>query len=437
MKKSLFAIAAVTAFAGAAQAQSSVTVYGIIDVGYGMANTRTASPTTFNAGTGAVASTVNPQVVNTNYAQIGDSYQSTSRLGFRGNEDLGGGLSAFFTLEQGLSMNGSTGIFNSGSSGNRTSIVGMRSKGIGEFAVGTQNTLIQNAAAATDPGQLNNMTGNLINDKFQAGATGQSVPTQTASTQAFAGNQNNTAFTVRTNNQLSLKSANMAGFVASAFYAFTGVSTDNTAVNTTTNSYTTGKTESSGYGVGLNYTWQKLLLTANYQSFVNNQPYTVTAGTGTVTAGGVPAIGYYGGNSTPGTNVKDSQQYYAGTYDFGILKAYVQYVARKATPEVSGFYTPTVLNRTAQQIGVRSKITPKIETWASIGNGSVTYYDTNKANMMGYQLGANYLLSKRTNLYAIYGVQSTSNAAITTGSTPVNTTSYNASSGAIGVRHTF
>jgi Holliday junction DNA helicase RuvA len=34
MKKSLFALAAVTAFAGAAQAQSSVTVYGILDVGY-------------------------------------------------------------------------------------------------------------------------------------------------------------------------------------------------------------------------------------------------------------------------------------------------------------------------------------------------------------------------------------------------------------------
>jgi predicted porin len=34
MKKSLFALAAVTAFAGAAQAQSSVTVYGILDIGY-------------------------------------------------------------------------------------------------------------------------------------------------------------------------------------------------------------------------------------------------------------------------------------------------------------------------------------------------------------------------------------------------------------------
>jgi len=34
MKKSLLALAAMSAFAGAAQAQSSVTVYGIIDAGF-------------------------------------------------------------------------------------------------------------------------------------------------------------------------------------------------------------------------------------------------------------------------------------------------------------------------------------------------------------------------------------------------------------------
>jgi predicted porin len=435
MKKSLFAIAAVTAFAGAAQAQSSVTVYGILDVGYGMGNTRTASPTTFASGTGAVASTVNPQVVNTNYAQIGDSYQSTSRLGFRGTEDLGGGLNAFFTLETGVSPNGTTGVISTSGSGNRQTFVGLNQKGIGRFAIGTQNTIIQNAASATDPGQLNNMTGNLINDKFNAGSTAQGVPAQTATTQAFAGNQNNTAFTVRSNNMLSLSSATFAGITANAFYVMNGVSTDNTAVNTTTSSYTTGQTETSGYGIGANWAWQKLLVTANYQSLTNKSPYTI--GTNGLTTAGTPAIGYVGGSVVGGTNVKDAQQYYAAMYDFGILKAYVQYVARKATPEATGFYTPTVLNRTAQQIGVRGNWTPKIETWASVGNGGVTYYDTNKANMMGYQLGANYYLSKRTNLYTIFGVQSTSNAQITTGATPVNTTSYNASSAAVGVRHTF
>jgi predicted porin len=61
---------------------------------------------------------------------------------------------------------------------------------------------------------------------------------------------------------------------------------------------------------------------------------------------------------------------------------------------------------------------------------------------MGWQLGSNYWLSKRTNLYAIYGMQSTSNAnlaAIPLGGTqPItNPSSYSASNYAVGVRHTF
>ena len=56
MKKSLFAVAAVTAFAGAAQAQSSVTVYGIIDAGFNgisqRAGTNAKSTTNGFTGTG-------------------------------------------------------------------------------------------------------------------------------------------------------------------------------------------------------------------------------------------------------------------------------------------------------------------------------------------------------------------------------------------------
>jgi len=84
MKKSLFAMAAVTAFAGAAQAQSSVTVYGIMDIGYVGGNSRVAS------GTAATKGTSNAFTA---------SAESTSRLGFKGNEDLGGGSSAYFTVE--------------------------------------------------------------------------------------------------------------------------------------------------------------------------------------------------------------------------------------------------------------------------------------------------------------------------------------------------
>ena len=43
MKKSLLAVAALGAFASAAQAQSSVTVYGILDVGYIGGNSRLSS----------------------------------------------------------------------------------------------------------------------------------------------------------------------------------------------------------------------------------------------------------------------------------------------------------------------------------------------------------------------------------------------------------
>ncbi|MDB5874795.1 MAG: gram-negative porin family protein [Ramlibacter sp.] len=79
MKKSLIALAVLTA-AGAASAQSSVTLFGVVD-----ATVRSAR----GAGNGQVTS-------------LTTSGQSTSRIGFRGTEDLGGGMSASFWLEGGL-----------------------------------------------------------------------------------------------------------------------------------------------------------------------------------------------------------------------------------------------------------------------------------------------------------------------------------------------
>jgi len=53
-------------------------------------------------------------------------------------------------------------------------------------------------------------------------------------------------------------------------------------------------------------------------------------------------------------------------------------------------------------------------------------------NFTGWQLGGNYYLSKRTNLYAIYGQQQTSST------TPNTTGSGNtANQYALGLRHTF
>ena len=85
MKKSLIALA-VLAAAGAASAQSSVTLFGIVDAAV-------------TVGRGTVADRT--QLTNSGY--------NSSRLGFRGTEDLGGGMSASFWLEAGVSNDNGTG----------------------------------------------------------------------------------------------------------------------------------------------------------------------------------------------------------------------------------------------------------------------------------------------------------------------------------------
>jgi predicted porin len=89
MKKSLLALAVLGAFAGAASAQSSVTIYGLLDLAITKGNGGTA---------GTPIATSNPGGNGVSKAWI-MKQSSSSRLGFRGNEDLGGGLSAQFQIE--------------------------------------------------------------------------------------------------------------------------------------------------------------------------------------------------------------------------------------------------------------------------------------------------------------------------------------------------
>ena len=89
MKKSMLALAALSAFAGAASAQSSVTIWGIVDATYAIGNGQT------------------------DRTQLTNSGYNSSRLGFRGVEDMGGGNRAGFRLEAGVNNdNGSFGTTN-------------------------------------------------------------------------------------------------------------------------------------------------------------------------------------------------------------------------------------------------------------------------------------------------------------------------------------
>ncbi len=116
MKKSLIALAAVAA-SGAAFAQSSVTVYGVVDTSIAVVKGQDTVSGMLNSGA------------------------ATSRLGFRGVEDLGNGLKANFVLEGQVDPDdGTAGGFNF----RRQSTVGLAGS-FGEVRLGRALTASYNA----------------------------------------------------------------------------------------------------------------------------------------------------------------------------------------------------------------------------------------------------------------------------------------------------
>jgi predicted porin len=256
----------------------------------------------------------------------------------------------------------------------------------------------------------------------------------TASAAAGATNGNTDAWTFRTGSTLKLQSERMAGFQVGAMAVLNDANRTQTAA-------TGGQNNQQGWGLGANYQWKKLVVTAAYQSLqavqTNNAavlPFNVAGQSGTAAAvGGITAQGLAVGGISGGANVQDNQMYAGAMYDFGILKAYASYINRKVTSQID---SNQYAKRSAQEIGVRGNWTPKIESFASVGNGSFQTFGQGEptANLVGYQLGTNYIMSKRTNLYAIYGYSGTSNASRIAGGYP---TSFNTSNYAVGMRHTF
>lgn len=139
MKKSLLALAVLASAAGAANAASSVTMYGRMDVGYESAHHDGKSVTQDNG------------VANTNM----------SRFGIKGQEDLGNGLAATFKLEG--HFNGDTGSY-AKDMFDRESTVGLKGNfgsvrfgrataalenGLGDFVIGERALGFSNYASAT------------------------------------------------------------------------------------------------------------------------------------------------------------------------------------------------------------------------------------------------------------------------------------------------
>ena len=453
MKKSLLAVAAMTAFAGAAQAQSSVTVYGILDVGFvgsayqGTGTTQNAANTGGNQATPGVT-----QKQST--AGFGQSAESTSRIGFKGTEDLGGGMKALFTLELGLSPD-SNGASYSGTTNaitqpavfgqiNRQTFVGLNKTGLGTATIGTQYTPVFDVQSATDAAGNNNLIGNAVYSaslQSSGGTFNQGLgpfTTTTAGLNAYSG-----AYSTRTSNSLKIQSERIAGVQGELFYAQTNQNQQTgsgTAYSGATN--VGGNNNNTAWGLNLDYVWNKLQVVAATQNIKSYDPGVYT---NSVAVSGITglALASTAAANNFGSNTSDQQTYAAGVYDFNILKGYLQYSNRRAISAQDGSYTTS---RSAYQLGIKSQLTPVITAYATMGVGKSQYFgqgNLGNNNFRTAQIGADYFLSKRTNLYVAYGsvnqsssgtqtVTSLSNANAQYAATPISGTNY-----ALGIRHTF
>ncbi|AQW30741.1 porin [Ralstonia syzygii subsp. celebesensis] len=156
MKMKLFAAAVAALAAGGAYAQSSVTLYGVADVGVEWAN---KVPGADGQGHSRVA------------MQSGNL--SGSRWGLRGVEDLGGGLKGIFNLESGFSLDTGT----SGQSGRlfgRNAYVGLQGQW-GQLTLGRQQNLLYDFALMYDPMAIAGRYSITSQDQFLAGRADNAI----------------------------------------------------------------------------------------------------------------------------------------------------------------------------------------------------------------------------------------------------------------------
>jgi predicted porin len=215
MKKSLIAAAVLGSFIAPAMAQSSVTLYGLIDEGFDYTNNAKGQKA----------------------YQLASGYYAGSRWGLKGTEDLGGGYKATFQLENGFDLN--TGRLGQGGLGfGRQAYVGIVNDQFGSVTLGRQyDSLVDYFAQTT-------VTGNWGGYIF-----------------AHPYDNDNATNTFRVNNTVKYTSPTIAGFKFGGTYSF---SNDTNFAN------------NRQYSVGAQYTLGGLLVAASYLQA--NNPSATAAG---------------------------------------------------------------------------------------------------------------------------------------------------------------
>jgi len=344
MKKSLLALAVLGAFAGAASAQSSVTIYGSLDLGITKSNGGTAGNNGGQAGNGAQAKAWTLQSAN------------APRLGFRGNEDLGGGLSAQFQIEHRFNVD--TGTQNNAAAfWQGRSYLQLSSASAGRVYLGRDYTPAFWPAVKSDPfgwdgvGQMGlNMWAGFTtpNPNTLPGRVAPVPITNPAGTAGFGGN-------VRSANTVGYKSPSFGGVTIQAATAL--------------GENIVGRDD----GFNVEYGAGPIYAAFGYERVRKNgsDPIAMAA------------------NSRDG----DSLTNFAFHYDFGMVKPMFYYARAKvaATGTTNKFWS----------LGALAPIGP--------GTLKAGYYRLDPAgasnNRSKFAVGYDYPFCKRTNLYADVGVQ--------------------------------
>lgn len=159
MKMKLFAAAVAALAAGGAYAQSSVTLYGVVDAGIEYQNNQAAGA---GVGTGGHSVT-----------RMTSGNLSGSRWGLRGVEDLGGGLKGLFVLESGFNLDdGKSG--NDGRLFGRQAYVGLGSQ-YGQLTLGRHQTPFYDFGLTFDPMAISNKYSITAQDAAFSGRADNSV----------------------------------------------------------------------------------------------------------------------------------------------------------------------------------------------------------------------------------------------------------------------
>ncbi|AUT71842.1 porin [Paraburkholderia hospita] len=174
MKKQVIALAATAAFTAPVFAQSSVTLYGVIDEGVNYTNS------------------VNGHSV----VELQSGYAQGSRWGLKGAEDLGGGNKAIFQLENGFDLNSGR-LGQGGRMFGRQAYVGVSNDRFGTVTLGRQyDSVVDYLAQTTSNG---NWSGYLFSHPFD---------------------NDNTDNSFRVNNTVKYASPDIAGFQFGGTYSF-------------------------------------------------------------------------------------------------------------------------------------------------------------------------------------------------------------------------